>query len=263
MDQVERTDVLEMLLAAPLLHVLRALSMLWVLPVFGQGATARWLKIGLAGVLGFSAASANGADMSLTLPHEVIPAALLVAREVLFGLLLGFSMSLVFEAVRIAGGLVSSEMGLSIASQLDPLTRAQQSPVANLWQSLAMLLFFTAGGHRLVLTALVHSFTAVPPGTFAMTEDMAFALVDFSGAMVDAAFRMAGPALVILMIVTACIALLAKVAPALHMLEASYPIRLLAGFALMYLFLPDLAEAFGVFLDDAGMRVMTLAGGAS
>jgi hypothetical protein len=31
----------------------------------------------------------------------------------------------------------------------------------------------------------------------------------------------------------------------------------------MYLFLPDLAEAFGVFLDDAGMRVMTLAGGAS
>lgn len=260
MNAVTDTDSLEMLLATPLLHVLRALSMMWVLPVFGQGGGARWLKIGLAGVLGFSAANATG--MTVAVPHEVIPAAILVIREVLFGLLLGFSMSLVFEAVKIAGGLVASEMGLSIASQLDPLTKAQQSPVANLWQSLAMLLFFSGGGHRMILGALVHSFTAVPPGTFAVSEDLALALVDFTSAMMDAAFRMAGPVLLILMVVTACIALLAKVAPALHMLEASYPIRLLAGFGLMYLFLPDLADAFGLFLDDAGMRVMTFAGGA-
>lgn len=85
----------------------------------------------------------------------------------------------------------------------------------------------------------------------------------FSSDMVTAAFRMAGPALLILMIVTACIALLAKVAPALHVLEASYPIRLLAGFGLMFLFLPDFSTSFGVFLDRAGEQLMTFAGGAS
>ncbi|MSR75857.1 MAG: type III secretion protein [Planctomycetes bacterium] len=262
MEMLSNEADLERLLAGPLLHVLRALAVFWVLPVFGQGAGARFIKLGLAAVLGFSAAAARADIAAPALPQDVFSATLLVAREVLYGLLLGFSMGMVFEAVRLAGGLVASEMGLNMASQLDPLTRAQQSPVANLWQSMAFVLFFSAGGHKLVLAALLHSYEHVPPGSFVFTQSLAEGLMAFSSDMIAAAFRMAGPALLILMITTACIALLAKVAPALHMLEASYPIRLLAGFALMFMFLPDFAASFGVFLDHAGEHLMTLAGGA-
>ncbi len=263
MDLPVTNTELERLLAGPLLHVLRALAIFWVLPVFGQGAGARFVKLGLASVLGFSAAAARADMEAPPLPQDVFNATLLVMREVLFGLLLGFTMSLVFEAVRTAGGLVASEMGLNMASQLDPMTKASQTPVANLWQSLSFVLFFCAGGHKLVLAALLHSYEHVPPGSFVFTESLIDGLMAFSSDMVTAAFRMAGPALLILMIVTACIALLAKVAPALHVLEASYPIRLLAGFGLMFLFLPDFSTSFGVFLDRAGEQLMTFAGGAS
>jgi flagellar biosynthetic protein FliR len=174
---------------------------------------------------------------------------------------MGWVAGLVFEAVRAGGALLATEMGLNMANQVDPVTRTSQPLLSHLFQAMALVLFFAAGGHGLVLGALVRSFEAVPPGTFTPRPALALALVSCTGDLMEAALRIAGPVFVLLVALSVCVAFLAKVAPALNILEASYPVRILGTLVLLVLFLPAMMRAFDDLLAAAGRRLIEVAEG--
>ena len=66
---------------------------------------------------------------------------------------------------------------------------------------------------------------------------------------------------IVLVIVTISVGFLAKVAPQLHILEASWPIRIASGLTLMILFLPQIMSAFETALDTMGVNLHQMATG--
>lgn len=251
---------LDGLIRATSLHVARIMGAIWFLPVFAQGGPARLQKIGLSVVLGIIVATAR-ADRLEDPGSDALLLSLATSREILFGLVFGWIASLVFEAARMAGALVATEMGLNLSNQVDPVTGLSQPLLSQLFMSLAALLFFLSGGHALVLTALVASFDGVKPGTFALGPELFEPLLGFTLAMIGAGVKMAAPVFVLLIVVTVCVGFLAKVAPQLHILEASWPVRIASGLLLMVLFLPQMLETFEGVLQAMGVRLHEVAAG--
>lgn len=238
------------------LHVLRCLALLYMLPYFTSGTMGRFHRFVLAILLGTTAATMRGIDLSEDPGGEVVPMLTAGAREVALGALLGWIINLLFDVLRIAGSLIATEMGLNLAQQVDPISNSQQTIIASLLVYAGYVLFFAMDAHVRVLEAIVESFRLVPPGQFAVGGDLAEHLIEFTVWVFLTGLRMAAPVYFILLIVTITVGFLAKVAPQLNVLEASWPIRILSAMILLILFVEPVVSAFQFAVDGMAANLM-------
>jgi flagellar biosynthetic protein FliR len=158
---------------------------------------------------------------------------LAAAGETLFGLVLGLTVRLTLQVFRVAGDLVSHEMGLNLAHQMNPATGESTPLIGYLYESVGTVLFFALGAHHALLRALFASFDALPAGRAPEFERLLPAFLGFGTGLLEAAFRMAAPAFFALLLVGVVLAFLAKVAPQWHLIDAGYPLRAAVGLVLI------------------------------
>ena len=75
-----------------------------------------------------------------------------------WGQAIGIATSLVFDAVQMAGQILSVQMGYSLVTIIDPNTKADSTVVATFHQSIAMLIFLRLDVHLWILHAIGDSF---------------------------------------------------------------------------------------------------------
>jgi hypothetical protein len=93
---------------------------------------------------------------------QVTPAAFLA--ETLVGFAVGFGAAVLVGAAETAGDIMSTTIGLSGASLLDPLNGASSTVLAQFAQLFAVTVLLSVGGHVVMLDALAESVRAVPLG---------------------------------------------------------------------------------------------------
>ena len=152
--------------------------------------------------------------------------------------MLGWISRFWLEVCRLAGGLISQEMGLNLANQMDPISGQPVPLIGYLYEILAVILFFAMHAHHALLGALVRSFQGMPPGRFALDERLIGSLVGFGGGVIESAIRLAAPVFAALVLLSVMIGLMSKVAPQWHILDTSYPIRAGVGLFLVFASLP-------------------------
>jgi flagellar biosynthetic protein FliR len=251
---------LDGLIRAVGLHVARTMGLIWLLPIFGNSGGHRMHKLGISIILGVVVATARGPDLVDPGPESLV-LGLALARELLFGLFLGWIIALLFEIASLAGALIATEMGLNLANQVNPATGLSTPLFSQLFVSLAGLLFFMGDGPRLLLNALMVSFDGVPPGTFSIDPSLMEPTLAFVSLTIEAGVRVAAPVYILMVVITVGVAFLAKVAPNLHVLEASWPIRILSALLLTILFLPDIMSGFDRIMEVFGEQFQALARG--
>src|SRR5690606_18429632 len=96
-------------------------------------------------------------------------------------------------AAESAGALVSAQLGFSFAQMVNPMTHEEAAPLGQLATVVTGLLFFTVGGHHVVLRALAGSFQALPAGTLSVSSAWTGLLLDRAGEMLLAAVHIAAP----------------------------------------------------------------------
>jgi flagellar biosynthetic protein FliR len=156
-----------------------------------------------------------------------------MANELLLGLGIGFSVQIVFGAVRMAGQIIGIEMGLSFAAVADPLSQSESTPIASLMAALAVQLFLVLGLDRALIRALVQSVQTMPLG-HAQLPDRAFVeFVHFGEPFFEQALALAFPAMGMLFATKLGLAFLARVAPRLHIFNLSFPLTLFIGMTVL------------------------------
>lgn len=100
------------------------------------------------------------------LPTGPLMLVLTLAKEVFIGICLAFVVSLVFDAVRVAGNLVDTMVGAQQAQLQVPMFQSQ----ATLWSTfkvmLTVTLFLTMNGHHWVINILADSLLILPVDQF-------------------------------------------------------------------------------------------------
>src|SRR5690606_41433985 len=79
---------------------------------------------------------------------------LLTGEQLLWGMLFGMAMQLVFVALQAAGHILSMNMGLGMAMMNDPVNGSSTTVISQMIYTFCGLLFFVMVGHLLVVTIL-------------------------------------------------------------------------------------------------------------
>lgn len=153
---------------------------------------------------------------------------LLVIKESMVGIAIGFSINLVFWAARFAGGLIDFDMGYRTAVLFDA---NDNSPtlIGELKVMITLMLFIFLNGHHFILESLFASVRAVPLTYFEVTESTVTLLTKYAVTVFIIAVKIAAPIIIALFLTNLSLALLARVAPQTNIFILSFTAKVVVG----------------------------------
>lgn len=210
-------------------------------PIFGANAVPVQLRLILSLALGIAALN----TVTITLPDGGIASFAgfsMVIGEVLAGLAMGFALQIGYAAAFVAGETIGNTMGLGFAAMVDPQSGQSTQAVGQYLSIIATFTLLAMDGHLMLISYVVESYKALPPGGPMLSGQTAYNLVMFGGTLLGAGLTVALPVGFALILVQLVMAMLARSAPALNLFSVGLPVTLLAGLVLMAMAAPIMAQ---------------------
>ncbi len=234
----------------------RLSGLLLFAPFFGSEVISPRLKAGLVlavSLLFFPA-------LAPTLAHQDIgswPG--FVISELLIGAGLGIATRLVFDAMQMAGGVLSTQMGFSLINILDPQTEVDSTVMALFHQTITMLIFLRLDVHLWLLRALGHSYVLLPPGSVHLTRAFTMTAVYACGQVFTLGVQIAAPVLSATFLADIVLGLLGKASPQMPLMLLGTPLKTLLGLCLLFFALkywPGMLERFFLSSMELSNRLL-------
>jgi len=208
----------------------RMAAMIGSLPIFTSSEAALRLRLGLAVTI--SLLLFPVLDLNLTAQQTTaIGLGLVIFREALLGLIMGFVIQLIFFAVQLGGTIVGYQMGFAAANILDP-QHQQQIPLLSQFQNVfAILIFLALDVHLMLLRVMVDSYDILPPGGFGFSGGAVPFLMQLTGEMFVLGLQLIAPVMVVLMLSMFILGIMSRVFSQLQVFLLSFPINI--GLALI------------------------------
>jgi flagellar biosynthetic protein FliR len=185
-------------------------------------------------------------------PHEaytyvsVIGYAVLVLKEALTGLLIGFSANICTYIIMFAGNIIDMDIGLSMASEFDPSMGGLVTLTGQLYYYYVYMMLIITGMYQYVLKAIVDSFRVIELGGANIdTTHLIRTITVFMTQFFIISFRIMLPIFACTMIINVILGVIAKVAPQMNMFSVGVQIKLIAGFMILFIvvyLLPDVSN---------------------
>ena len=182
-----------------------------------------------------------------------------VANQLMIGLLMGLMLQVVTAAIVVAGMSIANAIGLSMATMIDP-NMGNVPVISQFLLVLATLIFVGLGGHGMLLSLVVESFTSLPIGGN-LLGDMAWRqLVAWSSMLFLGALLTALPVLVALLFINIGLGVATCAAPSLNIFSVGFPAMIFAGFGILILALPSIGARIQWLWMQGFFQVRTLVG---
>jgi flagellar biosynthetic protein FliR len=247
-----------------LLVLCRVTAFFVTVPIFSMRGVPVQFRIGIAFFLALFA--------FLTMDAQVIPMdalyVLMIVREILVGILLGFVAYLFITVTQIAGSFVDMQMGFGIANVIDPLTGAQSPVLGNFKFFIAILLFLAMDGHHYLIHAIMNSYDWVPLDNelFVRISEGGISafLLQSMGTMFVLAFQLAAPLIAALFLVDIALGMLARSAPQFNIFVIGLPLKSMVGFLVILVMVPGFLylfqQLFGHLFDSMNRLLVLIQG---
>lgn len=174
--------------------------------------------------------------------REPLEMVLVLGREVLTGLALGYLVLLMFSVFLNAGQMVDLKSGLMLSGVFEPQFGSQVTFMGQFYYLLGLVFFLTLNGHHYFLVALADSYRIIPLDTPFMAGARPGGIVRLFADMFYLAFQLVAPIVIILMVLDIALGLVAKTVPQVHVFILGLPLKI----ALSLLLLAMLVPVFGV-----------------
>ncbi|MFZ5570322.1 MAG: flagellar biosynthetic protein FliR [Thermodesulfobacteriota bacterium] len=207
---------------------IRISVLLFLFPVFGSPVFPELAKAGLALILSLALFPMVPAGLSI-FPGSLVGTVVLMASELIIGLILGLMIRMFFAAVQLAGQLISFQMGFAVINVLDPQTGSQVSILDQFAYWVVLIVFLLMNGHHFMIGALVESFQVLGVGMLTLKEGLYRQVLQQSVDMFVLAVKIGAPGIVALLFVSAAFGLCAKFAPQMNILIAAFPVQIVVG----------------------------------
>ena len=217
-----------------LLILVRISCFVFVAPFFGAKEVPGRVKIGLSAFVAILVFYA--VPVEHTAYTSEVGYAILVLKEGITGLLIGFAAYICNSIILFAGTIIDMDIGLS----------SQVSITGNLYSYFILLLLIVSNMHQYILRALIDSFQLFPLGGAQFQMDSLLAsMVQYCTDLFVIGFRIVLPVFACMMILNSILGIMAKVAPQMNMFAVGVQLKLLLGLAVLFIttfLLPDIAN---------------------
>ena len=239
-----------------LLPLFRIASLLMVMPIIGTQLVPVRVRLYLA--------MAIAVVLVPTLPPMPVIDALtvrslmLIAQEVLIGVMLGFTLQLFFHLFSVAGQIIAVQMGLGFSSMVDPSNGVSVPVLGQFLLMLVTLLFLAMNGHLVVLEVLAESFVTLPVGE-GLLLDHYWSIAGKLSWVVAAGLLISLPIVTALLVVNLAFGVMTRAAPQLNIFSIGFPLTLVLGLFIFWVGLADFLAHFQEFSADALQQLRELA----
>lgn len=180
--------------------------------------------------------------LTLPVPESLFEYAGLMVVELALGIALGLGVSTIISGLQMAGSLIDQQIGTSLGSVFNPQFQNDSSLSGELLNQLGLAVFLIAGGHLLMISALIDTFQALPVGYAWVSADLIELLSSFVHQSLVLAVQVSAPVMATMALVGLAIGFLGHSIPQLNVMVVGFPVRTLVGLLLLGLALPATAE---------------------
>jgi flagellar biosynthetic protein FliR len=236
---------------------LRVGAILMTIPVFESQSIPHLFKVALAfatslilfPILELSPVPVSGSIIGLGIG---------AAGEILLGLVIGFSVKLIFAGIQLAGQMAGYQMGLAIANVMDPAD-SQQIPILAQFNNLvALLIFLSINAHYWFIRALTQSYRLVPPLNFHFDGSLMEHLIQLAGNMFVIAIQVGAPVTAALLVTTVAFGLVARTVPQMNVFIVAMPLKIGVGLLFLGFSLPYFSTFLKKIFNGLGQHILIM-----
>lgn len=152
----------------------------------------------------------------------------LTVEQIVIGVVIGLAFHLVMSAVSVLGFLISSQMGLTMATMNDPVNGTPSDVVTSALSILFILVFFSIDGHLILAGVIGASFRTWPIG--GGFEALALQSLAYNVAWIfSSALLLAVPVIFSALVVQIGFGFLNRIAPSLNLFSLGFSLVTLFG----------------------------------
>lgn len=232
--------------------ILTRLGAFWaVCPVFSWTTIPEQVKVAAAIVMSIFLAGITPFP-ALAQSPDILEILIWTASEAAYGLGLGIITYALYSVIRSTANIAEQEIGLTMASVLDPTTEEQGGVLPVLMELFLILLLFATDSHHILLKILSRSYGHFGIGQIPTIADLTHSVILSGSAMLMLSLQMATPILAAFLLLKIVMAIMARIAPETNILFLSLPIQIglgLATFGIIAPFLGDYLKHFIYWID--------------
>ncbi len=186
----------------------------------------------------------------------------IVLKEALVGLLIGFAANVCTSIVNFAGSIADMETGLSMVTLMDPTSRESTSITGVLYQYVLMFMMIATGMYRYLFGALADTFILIPVnGAVFHADSLVNSMLEFLSDYVIIGFRIVLPIFCSILLLNAVLGVLAKVAPQMNMFAVGIQLKVLVGLSVLFLTAGMLPGIGDFVFDEMKRMIQSFVGG--
>lgn len=226
-----------------LLILVRITAFIFVAPFFSLKNVPQKVKVGLSlflAIIVFNTLSKTRIEYD-----GVMDFAILILKEALVGLIIGFFTNASYYIINFAGQFIDNQIGFSMVNEMDPTANIQSTITSNYYSYFIMLMMFVTNLHHYIITALVDTFAILPVSTANINPDFYKLMLAFMKDYFIIGFRIVLPVFAASLLVSAVLGILTKAAPQINMFVVGFQLKIIIGLAVLVVlavFIPDISS---------------------
>lgn len=239
------------------LIILRVSAILLSLPMFDSTSVPAIFKIGIAFAIScaiFPVVSPFIGNNEISIYRFFFGA----IKEIILGLMIGFSIKLVFAGIQLGGQTAGNQMGFGLSRVIDPVSGYESNAISQFYNITAILIFFTINAHHIFIRALVESFKLVPLMNFTFNDTVYYQLIKMAGGMFIIAAKIGGPLIVALLITSVALGLVARTVPQMNIFIVALPVKILGGLLFLIFCIPFIRQFVFISFDELSYGIYNI-----
>ncbi|UOO37314.1 flagellar biosynthetic protein FliR [Oscillospiraceae bacterium CM] len=235
-------------------------------PIFGRRNIPNIAKIGFCAVLTAVFMAGLPAPDTYAVYDNLVVYALVLVRELAFGVAMGFVLTTMFNLTMTAGAIMDYQIGFSMASIYDAQNNAQTPITGSLFNIMMILLFFLYDGHLKLIDLIWRTFTAIPVGAAMAPAEILWVAAEVMTKSFVLSVMVAMPVLAAGIMMEFALGAIIKTVPQMNMFVVGIPIKIVVGLVVLLmtfsLFAVVTKDIFSTIFSQIGLMFNHLAGKA-
>lgn len=220
-----------------LLVFVRMTGLFVVAPVFGRRNIPTYFKIGFSFFSALILVNTT-AVQNVQYDNSILGYALLIMKEFLVGLSIGFVAYLAYTAIYIAGEIIDKQIGFAVVSVMDPISNIQVPVTSNLYFIISMLIFLAINGHHMLIQTLFDSFESLPLGTAVFNKGVVDGITGLFTTVLATGFKIAAPIVAAILVTDIALGTISKMVPQINIFVIGMPLKIIVGMVILIITIP-------------------------
>ncbi|MDF2594879.1 MAG: fliR [Clostridia bacterium] len=198
------------------------------------------------------------ATTDLVYSPNLVSFTVVIIKECIVGIILGFGIRIFFQVYSFVGMLLSTQGGLGMSMMFDPGS-GEQVPIIGRFYALGFsVIFIVSGGYHWFIKTLVESFGFIPVNAVLFRSNLVGTIVEAISIFWLVSFKLAIPVLSVLFIIDCGLGILARTVPQMNMFVIGIPLKMIILFILLVFTIGLLPIFNNIIIDNIVNTVMNL-----